>query len=96
MYNSAVTPTCVDLQVLAPVVGSEVITTTILPIVTEMSRDGVANVRFNVAKTLELLMAQVSDKSVVSAQIVPVLSTLNEDPDRDVKYFAQKALVAGV
>ena len=83
-------------QVLAPVVGNDVIVSTVLPVVTDMSRDGVANVRFNVAKTLEILMASVTDKSVVSSQIVPVLSQLNEDQDRDVKYFAHKALVAGM
>lgn len=77
-------------------VGSDVIVQHILPMVLEMSRDSVANVRFNVAKTLDLLMKHVSDKNVVNTQIIPVLNSLNEDSDRDVKYFAQKALVSGM
>ena len=85
-----------DSQVLAPVVGNDVIVNTILPVVTEMARDNVPNVRFNVAKTLELLMTHMTDKSAVSAKIVPILNSLDEDQDKDVKYFAHKALVAGM
>lgn len=82
------------INVLAPVVGNDVIVNTILPVVTEMARDNVANVRFNVAKTLELLTKYITDKGVVASKIVPILNSLDDDSDKDVKYFAHKALVA--
>jgi serine/threonine-protein phosphatase 2A regulatory subunit A len=50
-------------QVLAPVVGNDVIVT-ILPAVLDLAGDNVPNVRFNVAKTLELLINNISDKAV--------------------------------
>lgn len=87
-------PRCI-LQVLAPVVGNDVIVKTILPAVLTLANDNVPNVRFNVAKTLELLINNMTDKAVVAEQIVPVLNQLKDDQDRDVKYFAHKALAAG-
>lgn len=41
------------LQVLADVIGSESVMELILPVVIRLATDGVANVRFNVAKTLQ-------------------------------------------
>jgi hypothetical protein len=86
---------CPHPQVLAPVVGNDVIVATILPAVLDLAGDNVPNVRFNVAKTLELLINNISDKTVVAERIVPALNKLKDDEDRDVKYFAQKALATG-
>ncbi len=52
--------------------------------------DQVPNIRFNVAKGLEL-MAPVCGAQVYEAQIRPVLSLLLEDTDRDVRFFAERA-----
>jgi len=51
----------------------------------------VANIRFNVAKGLKTV-APVCGNAAIDSQIRPVLSLLAEDPDRDVRYFANKTL----
>lgn len=59
----------------------------ILPILMEMACDTVPNVRFNVAKGLGIV-GPVLSQSVYDSQITPILGLLNDDPDRDVRYFA--------
>lgn len=49
------------------------------------------NIRFNVAKCLEML-APVCGTDVCGSQIRPVLSLLVEDPDRDVRFYANRTL----
>lgn len=46
-------PYCLTSQVLADVIGEENVLELILPVVISLATDGVANVRFNVAKTLQ-------------------------------------------
>eukprot|EP00592_Proboscia_alata_P011276 CAMPEP_0194385826 /NCGR_PEP_ID=MMETSP0174-20130528/82716_1 /TAXON_ID=216777 /ORGANISM="Proboscia alata, Strain PI-D3" /LENGTH=851 /DNA_ID=CAMNT_0039174349 /DNA_START=108 /DNA_END=2663 /DNA_ORIENTATION=- len=64
----------------------------LLPLVVEMSTDFVPNIRFNVAKGLEA-MAPVCGEAAYKAQIRPILTTLLDDSDRDVRYFSSKSLV---
>uniref|UniRef100_A0A6B2L0U3 TOG domain-containing protein n=1 Tax=Arcella intermedia TaxID=1963864 RepID=A0A6B2L0U3_9EUKA len=69
-------------------------TTTIshlLPIVVELGTDKIPNIRLNVAKCLQILSGVV-EGAIVDAKIKPLLNTLLEDPDRDVRYFANIAL----
>ena len=47
------------------------------------------NIRFNVAKELADI-AKVCGRNVYDQQIKPVLSLLSDDPDRDVRYYAEK------
>jgi serine/threonine-protein phosphatase 2A regulatory subunit A len=56
-----------------------------------MSTDDVANVRFNVAKTLEKI-SQKLDTDCIQTKVVPTLEKLGDDGDIDVKYFANEAL----
>jgi serine/threonine-protein phosphatase 2A regulatory subunit A len=63
-------------------------TVELLPMVLELSTDPVANIRFNVAKCLEQ-MGPVCGQPVYESQIRPVLNVLLEDPDRDVRFFAE-------
>lgn len=51
----------------------------------------VANVRFNVAKTLEKVGLLV-DGASVSSDVKPTLQRLSHDADVDVQYFSQRAL----
>lgn len=53
----------------------------------------VPNIRFNVAKGLEI-MAPICGSAVCDSQLRPVLAMLEEDEDRDVRYFATKAIDA--
>jgi serine/threonine-protein phosphatase 2A regulatory subunit A len=61
----------------------------ILPILLEMHCDPVPNVRFNVAKGLGMIGPLF--QSSYEGQIVPILTLMMDDPDRDVRYFATQA-----
>mmetsp|Transcript_7929 Transcript_7929/g.19493 ORF Transcript_7929/g.19493 Transcript_7929/m.19493 type:complete len:657 (-) Transcript_7929:251-2221(-) len=61
----------------------------ILPIILEMATDTVANIRFNVALTLGE-MGPICERTVYQQQIHPILTLLQDDPDRDVRFFAEK------
>ena len=64
----------------------------LLPTVISMASDNVANVRFNVAKTLQKLTPRTEAQSA-HGTIKPVLDKLITDTDVDVKYFASEALL---
>jgi len=68
-----------------------------LPTVLTMATDNVANVRFNVAKTLQRI-GPFLEPSAVQTQVKPILDKLNTDSDVDVKYFASEAIagIAGI
>lgn len=61
-----------------------------LPTVLNMANDSVANVRFNVAKTLSVVAPKLN-ASCFSSQIKPALNKLTEDTDFDVRYYASEA-----
>lgn len=79
---------------MAEVCGPEITTRVMLPTVLGMATDNVANVRFNVAKTLQKIGPYL-EPCAVQAQVKPVLDKLNTDSDVDVKYFASEA-IAGI
>lgn len=64
----------------------------------QLATDPIPNVRFNVAKCLENLGAALSSsgspegQEVAQRSIVPALENLRNDPDADVRYFANRAL----
>lgn len=62
----------------------------------QLAQDPIPNIRFNVAKSLEVLattFGNVADgKQMIRQKIVPVLEAQKNDPDADVRYFAAKAL----
>lgn len=60
-----------------------------LPILLEMACDTVPNVRFNVAKGLGVV-GPLFNRFVYESQIIPILALLKDDPDRDVRYFANQ------
>ncbi|KAL0678650.1 hypothetical protein Bca4012_006631 [Brassica carinata] len=76
---------------MAPVMGSEITCSKFLPVVVEAAKDRVPNIKFNVAKLLQTLNPIV-DQSVVDKIIRQCLVDLSEDPDVDVRYFANQAL----
>lgn len=69
---------------------SEVATHKVLPVILDMAKDDVPNIRFNVAKALLVISPKCN--SMVETQILPTLRTLIEDCDRDVRYFAKQTL----
>ena len=59
--------------------------------VSGMANDPVPNVRFNVSKAIERMIPSVQD-STLASNVKPMLQTMCEDPDADVKYYAAQAL----
>lgn len=82
------------INVLAEVCGQEITTKLLLPTVLILATDPVANVRFNVAKTLQKISPYL-ESSVIDSQVKPTLDKLNSDADVDVKHFASEA-IAGI
>lgn len=66
----------------------------LLPTVLLLATDTVANVRFNVAKTLQKISPYL-EASAIDTQVKPTLEQLNGDTDVDVKHFASEA-IAGI
>jgi serine/threonine-protein phosphatase 2A regulatory subunit A len=62
----------------------------LLDMVTGMAADPVPNVRFNVSKAV-VQMAKWIDRGALD-KLKPMLQTMCEDSDSDVKYFAYQAL----
>jgi len=86
--------TCLfSINVLADACGAEVTGRVMLPTVINLATDGVPNVRFNVAKSLQKI-GSVLDQSILTSQVKPCLEKLKEDADVDVRYFADEAVVA--
>ncbi|EDS39336.1 serine/threonine protein phosphatase 2a regulatory subunit a [Culex quinquefasciatus] len=80
------------INALADVVGADIIKRLFLPTIKVLSTDPVANVRFNVAKTLQKL-SPFLDQAAIDEHVKPILEKLNTDTDVDVKYFASEAMV---
>lgn len=78
------------INTLADACGTALTTRLLLPTVLTLADDKVANVRFNVAKTLQKI-APFIEPSVMQVQVKPVLDKLVNDKDVDVKQFALEA-----
>ncbi|XP_070221877.1 serine/threonine-protein phosphatase 2A 65 kDa regulatory subunit A alpha isoform [Bos mutus] len=79
------------INVLSEVCGQDITTKHMLPTVLYMAGDPVANVRFNVAKSLQKI-GSILENSTLQTEVKPILEKLTQDRDVDVKYFAQEAL----
>lgn len=82
------------IRVLTESCDPNTLIVTFLPIVSDLSRDNVANVKFNAAKTLELIGKKLESKSDIDHYIKPILRNLQKDADNDVRYFANEAVVS--
>lgn len=82
------------INTLAEACGAEMTTRLLLPTVLLLATDGVANVRFNVAKTLQKISPYL-EATAIETQVKPALEQLNADTDVDVKHFASEA-IAGI
>ena len=74
-----------------PIIQTEIIT----PLL-QLAVDPIPNIRFNVAKALEVLATSVGDnpegEEFVRQKIFPVLEQQKNDGDADVRYFSTRAL----
>lgn len=70
------------------------ITEIIMPILTILSNDAVANIRFNVANTMIVLKPiYKKENQLLCKQVSAILSKLITDFDRDVRFYAEKAII---
>ncbi|CAF1212487.1 unnamed protein product [Adineta ricciae] len=79
------------INVLAEPCGQDVTQRMMLPTVITLGSDAVANVRFNVAKTLQRIYPAI-DQNTLASHVKPCLEKLCQDSDHDVQYFANEAL----
>ncbi|WAR05502.1 2AAA-like protein [Mya arenaria] len=80
---------CINL--MSEACGTELTVKLMLPTILGMATDSVANVRFNVAKSLQKL-GKGMDSATVNTQIKPCLDKLKQDSDIDVCFFAYEAI----
>lgn len=80
---------------MAPALDVDVIRSSVLATVIILVSDRIPNIRFNVAKALEVLAAslagQAGGQELVTEGILPSLEKLRADSDADVRFFAEKA-----
>ena len=79
------------LGMLAEKVDEVDIAGTLFPIAKAAAADSVANVRFNIAKSLEKMAKSASAGSAIRTEILEVLDGLKADADVDVKFYASEA-----
>lgn len=90
---------------MAPALDVEVIRDEVLSVVLTLAEDRIPNIRFNVAKALEVLAVRLGTPvapsisvtpeaiELVKQGIVPALNNLLHDKDADVRFFADKASI---
>ncbi|CAF0819745.1 unnamed protein product [Rotaria sp. Silwood1] len=79
------------INALAEPCGQDITQRMMLPTILTLASDTVANVRFNVAKTLQRIYP-ILDQSALALQVKPCLEKLSQDSDHDVQHFANEAL----
>ncbi|GEQ68679.1 hypothetical protein JCM33374_g2347 [Metschnikowia sp. JCM 33374] len=83
---------------LTPVIHQNIVVNKILPFVSHLTTDPVANIRFNVAKTyLVIVEALVKTPGaevtkLIEGEILQKLSCLQNDADVDVRYYANSSI----
>ncbi|KAI7846725.1 armadillo-type protein [Circinella umbellata] len=87
------------LTTMANALSTEIVKENVLPTVLRLKDDTIPNVRFNVAKSLEVLASILKNDQtsieLIQSQVAPALQKLSDDSDVDVKWFANKALLSG-
>lgn len=83
------------ITTIAPSLNPPIIKETVLDAALNLANDPIPNIRFNVAKCLEVLatvLAPTPDgQTLINQRILPAVTKLQEDADADVRYFATKA-----
>lgn len=80
---------------MAPALDIPTIRNSVLAVVLSLSNDKIPNIRFNVAKALEILSIRLGTlgaegQNLIEQGILGVLEKLGEDVDADVRFFAEK------
>ncbi|KAI5898281.1 ARM repeat-containing protein [Schizophyllum commune H4-8] len=84
------------ITTIAPSLSIDIIRSDIIDPLLQRATDDIPNIRFNVAKSLEVLAATYGSdpegKTLIQQRIIPVLEQMRNDQDADVRYFASRAL----
>ncbi|KAI0814953.1 ARM repeat-containing protein [Irpex lacteus] len=84
------------ITTIAPSLTIDIISGDILDTLLQLGQDPIPNIRFNVAKSLEVLAATFGNtpegKQLIRQKVLPILEAQKNDQDADVRYFATKAL----
>ncbi len=78
------------VQVLLPALTAKIIEESIMPLIAAMASDAVPNIRFTVAKTLEVAIPVFRSKDISVTEASSILTKLSKDLDRDVRFYADK------
>ncbi|KAF7436828.1 hypothetical protein PC9H_003661 [Pleurotus ostreatus] len=88
------------ITTVAPSLNVEVVRADILEPLLQLAIDPIPNIRFNVAKCLEVLAVAYGGtpegKEMVQQRLIPALEQAKNDQDADVRYFASRALQKAV
>ncbi|KAK0506238.1 armadillo-type protein [Armillaria luteobubalina] len=82
------------ITIIAPSLSLEIVQAEIIDPLLQLATDAIPNIRFNVAKALEVLAATYSgtpEGRLLVQRILPALEQLKNDQDADVRYFATRA-----
>ncbi|KAF8216232.1 armadillo-type protein [Mycena galopus ATCC 62051] len=84
------------ITTIAPSLNLEIVRSEIIDPLLQLASDPIPNIRFNVAKSLEVLATAYgtvpAGNDFVQTRIVPALEQQKNDQDADVRYFAARAL----
>ncbi|KAG1825946.1 ARM repeat-containing protein [Suillus subaureus] len=84
------------ITTIAPSLNLAIVQAEIIGPLLQLAEDPIPNIRFNVAKSLEILATTYGNttegREFVRKSIVPVLEQQKTDSDADVRYFAARAL----
>jgi serine/threonine-protein phosphatase 2A regulatory subunit A len=85
-----------SIQTIAPSLDLDIICNEISERLLELADDPIPNIKFNVAKSLEVLATTYGTtpegKQLVQQKILPKLEQQKNDNDTDVRYFAVRAI----
>jgi serine/threonine-protein phosphatase 2A regulatory subunit A len=80
---------------MTPSLNLEVIRDSVLQVLVGLAVDPIPNIRFNVAKSLEVIASTINTtpegQELSKTKIVPAVEGLRNDTDADVRYFANRA-----
>ena len=82
---------------LSEVMNMQIVKKSFIPVLQQMAKDKIPNIRMNVAKTIhkirkKLYSAQVTQvESQIDQELIQILNDLKGDEDDDVKFFTRKA-----
>ncbi|EJD47700.1 Ser/Thr protein phosphatase 2A regulatory subunit A [Auricularia subglabra TFB-10046 SS5] len=84
------------IPVIVPILNSESNQELMTKVLFPLMADPIPNIRFNVAKSLEVMAQQVATtdegRELGRSTIIPAVERLKNDADMDVRYFANRAL----